>query len=68
MLRQAGVRTYGDIVVLFKLDSMCDLEVVDLLEKVESMADGRDLEVLEGIVVQVYKDVTGNLVFYATGD
>jgi hypothetical protein len=43
---------------------VCDFEVVDLFEEIESVADGCHFEVLEGVVVKVHKHIAGNFVFY----
>lgn len=57
--------TYGYIIVLFKLNPMRDLEVVYLLKEIQSMSHGRDIQILQRIMIQMHQYIPRNLIFYS---
>src|SRR5271154_3359831 len=58
------INTYGDVIVLFEFDAVRDFEIVYLLEKIQAMSDGRDIKILQCLMVQMHKHISGNLVIY----
>jgi hypothetical protein len=58
------IDTYGDVIVLFEFDAVRDFEVVYLLEEIQAMSHGRDIKILERLMVQMHKHISGNLVIY----
>lgn len=56
--------TNGDIIVLLKFNPVSNFQIINLLQKIQSMSHRHDFQILQRIMVQMNKHIAGNFIFY----